>query len=45
MNGNEISVIVQAAVTKHYTIQALESIRSILPQAEIVLSTWEILIL
>lgn len=37
----DISVVVQGAVDRKYTIKCLKSIRKKLPQAEIVLSTWE----
>ncbi len=37
----EISVIVQGAIDTKYTSKCLQSIRQYLPQAEIILSTWE----
>jgi len=40
-SSSEISVVVQGAVDPQYAPQCLQSIRKILPQAEIVLSTWE----
>lgn len=36
-----ISVIVQGAINKTVTLQCLKSIRKYLPEAEIILSTWE----
>ncbi len=38
---NEISIVVQGKVYDEYTKKCLESIRRILPGAEIILSTWE----
>jgi len=41
INSNEISVIVQGAVNRERTKKTLVSIRKNLPDAEIILSTWE----
>ena len=41
INSNEISVIVQGAIDKTETPKCLKSIRKYLPDAEIILSTWE----
>jgi hypothetical protein len=41
INHNDISVIVQGAIDKDLTKKALESIRAFMPEAEIILSTWE----
>ena len=38
---NNISIIVQGAVSKEYTTICLEKLRKYLPGAEIILSTWE----
>lgn len=38
---NEISVVVQGAINPVETINSLKSIRQFLPDAEIILSTWE----
>lgn len=40
IDSTEISVIVQGAVDREHTVHCLASIRSSLPGAEIVLSTW-----
>ena len=40
INSNEISVIVQGK-TDNYTKECLKSVRKYLPEAEIVLSTWD----
>ena len=36
-----MSVVVQGAIDKDYTSKCLASIRKYLPEAEIILSTWE----
>ena len=41
INSKDISVVVQGAVDPILTTQCLTSIRKHLPQAEIILSTWE----
>lgn len=41
IKSEDISVVVQGAIDKVNTPKCLESIRKILPRAEIVLSTWE----
>lgn len=41
INTKDISVIVQGAVDNQVTPKALKSIRTYLPDAEIILSTWE----
>jgi hypothetical protein len=41
INHNDISVIVQGAIDKDLTKKSLESIRAFMPEAEIILSTWE----
>lgn len=42
MNGKDISVIIQGAITdKDNTIRCIQSIRQQLPDAEIILSTWK----
>lgn len=41
ISTKDISVVVQGAVDRKYTIKCLKSIRKKLPRAEIVLSTWE----
>ena len=41
IDSKDISVIVQGAIDKEYTPHCLESIRTYLPKAEIILSTWE----
>ena len=41
INSEEISVVVQGPVNRKYTYQSLKSIRKYLPNAEIILSTWE----
>lgn len=40
INSKDISVVVQGAITI-YTKECLESVRKYLPEAEIILSTWE----
>lgn len=37
----DISVVVQGAINKEITPRCLQSIRTLLPNAEIILSTWE----
>ena len=37
----DISVVVQGAINKEETPKCLKSIRKFLPEAEIILSTWE----
>jgi len=39
--SRDISVVVQGAVDRSYTLKCLKSIRKKLPAAEIILSTWE----
>ena len=41
INSNEISVIVQGPVSETETLKCLKSVRRHLPEAEIILSTWE----
>ncbi len=41
INSNDISVVVQGAIDKENTPKCLKSIRKYLPDAEIILSTWE----
>lgn len=41
INSEEISVVVQGAIDKNETEKCLNSIRKWLPNAEIILSTWE----
>ena len=41
INSNNISIVVQGAIDKKNTPECLKSIRKYLPEAEIVLSTWE----
>ena len=41
IKSSEISVVVQGAVDKELTPKCLLSIRKYLPEAEIILSTWE----
>lgn len=41
VQSNEISVVVQGAIDKDNTAKCLKAIRQQLPQAEIILSTWE----
>ena len=41
IDSKEISVIVQGAVDKKITPKTLKSVRKYLPNAEIILSTWE----
>lgn len=41
ISSKEISVVVQGAIDKKNTPKCLESIRKFLPEAEIILSTWE----
>ena len=41
INSKDISVVVQGAIDKENTPKCLESIRKYLPDAEIILSTWE----
>ena len=41
IKSEDISVVVQGAIDKVNTPKCLESIRKVLPRAEIVLSTWE----
>lgn len=41
IDSKDISVVVQGAVDKDITPKCLESIRKYLPEAEIILSTWE----
>lgn len=41
MNSKDISVVVQGAIDKKLTPKCLKSIRKYLPEAEIILSTWE----
>lgn len=41
INSNDISVIVQGAINKELTPKCLRNIRKYLPDAEIILSTWE----
>lgn len=41
MKSNDITVVVQGAIDKNLTQKCLKSIRKYLPDAEIILSTWE----
>ena len=41
INSSNISVVVQGAIDKNITPKCLKSIRKFLPEAEIILSTWE----
>ena len=41
LNTEDISVIVQGAINKEETPKCLKSVRKFLPNAEIILSTWE----
>lgn len=41
IDSQDISVVVQGAISKEETPKCLKSIRKFLPNAEIVLSTWE----
>ncbi|MBL0718251.1 MAG: hypothetical protein JJV93_03285 [Alphaproteobacteria bacterium] len=41
INSRDISVVVQGAIDDRYTLYSLESIRNYLPEATIILSTWE----
>lgn len=41
ITSNEISVIIQGAIDEKLTPKCLKSIRKYLPEAEIILSTWE----
>ena len=41
IDSKDISVVVQGAVNKNETPKCLKSIRKFLPNAEIILSTWE----
>ena len=41
IKGNDVTVIVQGAVNSEVTPKCLKSIRKYLPEAEIILSTWE----
>lgn len=41
IESKDISVIVQGAINKKETIKCLNSIRKFLPEAEVILSTWE----
>lgn len=41
IKSKDISVVVQGAISKKYTKKVLKSIRHYLPNAEIILSTWE----
>lgn len=41
INSKDISVIVQGAINKEETPKCLQSIRKYLPEAEVILSTWE----
>ena len=41
IKSEDISVVVQGAVSKQFTQKVLKSIRKCLPNAEIILSTWE----
>ena len=41
INSKDISVVVQGAINKELTPKCLKSIRKYLPEAEIILSTWE----
>jgi len=41
INSSDISVVVQGAIDKIETPKCLKSIRDVLPDAEIILSTWE----
>ena len=41
ISSKEISVVVQGAIDKKLTSKCLKSIREHLPEAEIILSTWE----
>lgn len=41
IKSSEISVVVQGPVTEGITDKCLKSIRNVLPEAEIILSTWE----
>ena len=41
IKSKDISVVVQGAINSEVTPKCLESIRKYLPEAEIILSTWE----
>lgn len=41
IDSKDISVVVQGAIDKKNTLKCLKSIRKFLPEAEIILSTWE----
>ena len=41
MQTSDITVVVQGAVVQVLTQQVLQSVRAYLPQAQIILSTWE----
>lgn len=41
IKSKDISVVVQGAISEQYTSNVLKSIRKALPEAEIILSTWE----
>ena len=41
INLKDISVVVQGAISKEETPKCLKSVRKILPDAEVILSTWE----
>lgn len=41
IESKEISIIVQGAIDKKETLKCLKSIKKVLPEAEIILSTWE----
>ena len=41
IESSDISVVVQGAVNKNITPQCLQSIREFLPDAEVILSTWQ----
>lgn len=41
MKSNDITVVVQGAIDRKLTPKCLKSIRKHLPDAEIILSTWE----
>lgn len=41
ISSTDISIIVQGAIDKKETLKCLKSIRKFLPEAEVILSTWE----
>ncbi len=41
INSKDVSVVVQGAIDKKITLKCLKSVRKYLPDAEIILSTWE----